>query len=232
MLASDLLTRAATLLQDADHTRWPLPELVNWLNDGVRAVLLAKPSANSRSVALTLVLGTLQSLTNASHLSLLRVPRNLTSPGPPPVGGRVIRPTTREVLDASAPNWHVQAETPFKKEVRQLVFDEANPREFYVYPGNDGTGLVEAVVSVLPDQVAASGDAALLASYSAELPLAEPYSIVLLDYVLYRAFGKDDVAADVSRAQLHLQAFMGALGIKAKAESGNSLNSRAKVMSA
>lgn len=231
MIGSDLLTRAATILQDADNTRWPLPELVNWINDGMRAVVLAKPSANAQSVVLPMIVGTLQSLTDASHLQLLRLPRNIAAAGPPRVGGRIIRPTTRELLDSSAPGWHDPSETPYKKEVRQYVYDEENPREFYVYPGNLGTGLVEAVVSVLPTLLTASGDPAALASYDATLGLVEPWNVALLDFVLYRAFAKDDVAADVSRARLHYQAFATAVGIKIQAEGSNSPNSRAKITS-
>ncbi len=229
MIGSDLLTRAAIILQDDDHVRWPLPELVKWLNDALHAVVLAKPSASSLSVALSLIAGTLQSLTNASHLALLRIPRNLVAAGPPRIGGRIIRPTTREVLDASQPSWHDPTEVPYKKEVRQYVYDEASPREFYVYPGNLGTGLIEAVVSVLPTQLAASGDPDTIGSYATELGLPEPWAVALLDFVLYRAFAKDDVAADVSRSRLHYQAFASAVGVKVQAEGQNSPNARAKI---
>jgi uncharacterized protein DUF6682 len=231
MTGAELLTRAATVLQDGDHVRWPLPELVNWLNDGQRAVIAAKPSANSQSVALTLVEGTRQTLIEASHLMLLRLPRNLTAATPTRLGARAIRPVSREVLDASEPMWHDRATIPFKKEVRQYVFDEQAPREFYVYPGNDGTGLVEAVVSVLPTLLAATGDPAVIASYAAEIGLPEPYGVILLDYILSRAFSKDDVGADPGRAAMHMQAFMSALGIKAQVEGAQSPNTRAKVTS-
>lgn len=231
MKGSELLSRAATVLQDDDHVRWPLPELVRWINDGLRAIVLAKPSASSESVAIALEEGTLQSLSDDSHLVLLRIPRNLKDAGPARIGGRAIRPTSREMLDASMPDWHDPVECPQRAQVRQYVFDEANPREFYVYPGNDGTGIVEAIVSVMPALVTASGDAAAIGSYAADLPLPEPYGIVLLDYVLYRAFSKDDTGADVSRARLHLQAFSAALGIKAEVEGTHSPNSRAGVAS-
>jgi hypothetical protein len=227
---SELLTRAATILQDDTYTRWPLPELVNWINDAQRAVVLAKPSANAKSVALQLVYGTKQSLTDANHLALLRLPRNLKTVSPL-VGGRVIRPTTREVLDSSAPSWHDPIETPYKAEVRQYVYDEAIPREFYVYPGSLGGNYVEAVVSELPGALVASGDVNALSSYSAAIALPEPWVVALLDYVLYRAFSKDDMAGDASRARLHYLAFASAVGIKVQVENSNSPNARAKIAS-
>lgn len=228
MNAAALLTRAATILQDEAHVRWPLPELVEWLNDGQRAVVAAKPSANAASTIYTLVYGTRQALQHDTHLALLRMPRNIVSETPL-VGGRVIRPVSRETLDASAPDWHDPQAHPYKIEVRQYIYDESDPRAFYVYPGNLGGGKVEAIVSVLPAPVTASGDPDAIASYNTALGLPEPYGVILLDYVLYRSFAKDDVAGDSGRAQLHLQAFMSALGIKAQAENANSPNARAKV---
>jgi hypothetical protein len=231
MLGSDLLTRAAIVLQDDAHTRWPLPELVMWINDGMKAIVLAKPSANTETVVLSLAYGTLQTL-GAGYLSLLRMPRNITATTPNRIGGRIIRPTSREVLDASAPDWHDPDAHPYKKEVRQYVYDEANPREYYVYPGNLSTGQVEAQVAVLPDNLAATGDVDTIGSYATELSLVDPWDIPLLDFVLFRAFSKDDIGADLSRARIHYQAFAAAVGLKAQAENANSPNARARVTSA
>lgn len=230
MTGAELLERAATVLQDQAHVRWPLPELGNWLNDGLRAVVTVKPAASSRSVPLQLAEGTLQSLADPKHLKLLRLPRNLQQ-ADTRIGGRAIRPVTRETLDASEPYWHDRAAVPFRKEVRQYVFDEAAPREFYVYPGNDGNGVVEAVVSVLPALITAAGEPDTLGSWATAIDLPEPYPVVLLDYVLHRAFSKDDIAGDAGRAQLHLQAFMGALGVKAQVAATHSPNSRARIAS-
>ncbi len=229
MTVAELLTRAATVLNDDDHVRWPLPELVNWLNDGVRAVVLAKPSASPQAVVLTLVEGTRQTLTDSTHLLILRVLCNVTSAGPPIVRGRAIRLTTRDILDTSEPDWHNPSKVRPRAEVRQAVYDEADPRAFYVYPANDGTGKIEAIVSALPAQVTPSGAPDDIASYGANLPLPEPYAIPLLDYVLYRAFSKDSTDGEAGRAQLHMQMFAQALGIKAQVENTNSPNARAKI---
>ncbi len=226
---ADVLGNAATILQDDDHVRWPLAELAGWINDGLRAIVLAKPSASSQTVVLSLVAGTLQSLTSADHLQLLRVTRNITAEGPPRVAGRAIRLVDRELLDTSAANWHDAIEVPFKTEVRQYTYDEAVPREFYVYPGNDGNGKVEAAVSTMPALLAASGDPDAVASYNAAIGLAEPYVVPLLDYVLFRAFSKDDVAGNAGQAATHYQAFATALGIKIQNARAYSPNTAQKV---
>lgn len=229
MLGSELLTRVAIILQDTSHVRWPLTELVYWINDGQRAIVLAKPSAKSASVEIELEEGTLQTLPTA-YLALLRIPCNLTAITPR-VRGRAIRPTTRDLLDSSEPNWHSNATVNFNKTVRQYVYDEQNPREFYVYPGNDGTGLIEAVVSTLPTDLVATGATDLIGSYATALSLPETYSVPLLDYVVFRAFAKDDIAAEVSRARLHYQAFASVLGLKMQVERATNPAIAAKVTS-
>lgn len=228
--ASEIMVEAAIVLQDEDHVRWTLPELNRWINGGQNAIVLAKPSANARSVEISLEAGTLQRLYNADHLLLLRLPRNLLATGQNPrQGGRAIRPTDRETLDAAEPEWANPAVVPFRKEVRQYCYDEANPREFYVYPGNDGTGVVEAVVSKAPATIAASGDVNQIASYNTSLELQAPYGLPLLDYVLFRAYSKDAVGADAGRANFHYLQFANALGIKVQIERATSPNTEARV---
>lgn len=226
--AAHIMTLAGRLLNDEEAVRWTLPELRDWINEAVRAVVLAKPSASSRTVILSLQQGTLQEI-GEGHLLLLRLVRNITDAGPPPVGGRMIRITTRESLDAQEPDWHDGSVVKQKKEVRQFVYDEADPESFYVYPGNDGTGTVEAVVTVLPTAIAADGDEAALASYDQDVGLPETYLPPLLDYVLYRAFLKDSPEGQSGRAITHYQAFAAAVGMKIQVEGANSPNARTRI---
>ena len=81
-LASDILRKASVILLDEDHIRWPLSELNDWLNDGIKATILAKPSASSTTIAIQLREGTLQEVptdTDPVPLSLVRLVRNLKS---------------------------------------------------------------------------------------------------------------------------------------------------------
>lgn len=221
---SEILQRVGRLLLDETYTRWTLPELVGWLNQGLRAIVLAKPDASSATVVLSLQAGTYQQLTDDGHLLLLRAVRNIVTVGSPPVGGRVVRQTERDALDASLPTWHDASGNKAKKEVRNVIYDEANPRTFYVYPPNDGNGLLEVIVSTMPATLVASGDVDTITSYATEIDLPEPYTVPLEDYILYRAFSKDSDAADSTRANQHYQAFATALGIKVQAERLSSPN--------
>jgi hypothetical protein len=230
--AKDILKNASVQLLDQKHVRWPLPELAAWLNEAVKAVILAKPSSSSMTAPLSLSAGTHHVLPGTvegvTPLQLLGVNRNLVDAGPSRIGGRVIRTAARALLDAQEPNWHSPTGQPFRKEVRQVVFDENLPLEFYSYPGNDGTGTVEVAISYLPAAVTPlqNKDEATLDAWDVETGLPEPYSVPLLDYVLFRAFSKDDIAGDPNKALSHYQMFATAVGIKVQVESAANPNRR------
>ncbi|AAL49590.1 unknown [Sinorhizobium phage PBC5] len=230
--ASEIMRLAGIQLLDEDHIRWPLIELADWVNEGVKAIVLAKPSASSKSAAIQLVKGTHQTLPGTidgkATLQLIGINRNLVSAAEPRQGLRAIRTCARDVLDAQEPNWHTASYVPFRKEVRQVIYDENLPTEFYVYPGNDGSGFVEAAFSFLPTsvKVANGADPEKIASWDIDVGLPEPYSVPLLDYVLYRCHQKDDTAADLGKATSHYQLFATAVGIKVQSEGTSNPNRR------
>lgn len=218
MLASEILRRASTLLNDDDHVRWPVAQLFDWLNEAIRAILMAKPSAHTETVLITLVTGTKQSLPANVHL-LVNIERNfLTS------AGRVVSIIDRRLLDEEEPNWHNPAYIAQSPEVRHYVYSEATPRLFYVYPGNTGTGIVEATVATMPPLIAPTNQGLTLADYAQEIGLPEPYSVPLLDYVMYRSFLVDDLAGQVTKGGAHFQQFMAAVGLKIQVEGATSPN--------
>lgn len=229
---AEIMQRAGKLLNDEDHVRWPLPEMADWINEGVRAIVLAKPSASSGSIIVDLVEGTLQKVPSTGSptpLMLQRIVRNVRGNAENPrIGGRIVTSVARDVLDAQDPYWHDKQRTPFRKEVRHSVYDEANPLEFYVYPGNDGSGFVEAIVSTLPQKLtpAVGQDENTLAAWPGSVGLPEPYSVPLLEYVLHRCQAKDDTGGNAGRALAHYQAFASAIGIKINVEGATSPNAR------
>jgi hypothetical protein len=172
--------------------------------------------------------GTLQRVTAAAGsptpLALLDIVRNLASAAETPrVGGRVIKPVSRDQLDAVDINWH---SATAQAVVRHFVYDEQNPLEFYVYPPNTGAGFVEAVLSETPTDLVATGAPDLLASYDTQLDLPALYSEALLDFVLFRAFSKDDTGAQPGRASSHYGYFATAVGLKIQVEGASSPNNR------
>lgn len=217
VLASAIIDRAQTIVQDKTGVRWPYAELLDWLNDGQRETAVYKPTATARNIALTLEAGTLQNIGDGG-LALLRVTRNLKTPVTEPrIGSRACRIVEREVLDAQHPGWHDPDEFAYAKEVKHFCFDDSDPTHFYVFPGNDGTGAVEAVVSMSPPEVEldALADVNELASYALPISIPDIYANALLDYVLFRAYSKDaEYAGNAERSINHYQMFVATLTAK------------------
>ncbi|WP_421849914.1 DUF6682 family protein [Oricola sp.] len=224
----EIIERADGLLSDADHTRWPLAERADWINEAVRAIILAKPSASSQTTVIALNAGTLQAIPQTgtpTPLRLIDVVRNIISESPL-TGGAAITPVGRNILDAQEPHWHDERYIRQRKAVTHVIFDEDNPLQFYVYPGNDGTGKIEGIMSVLPAPLTASGDASSIDSYAGDIGLPEPYSVPVLDYLCYRCLLKDDLHGAPARAMNHYQRFAEAVGIKIQVEGATSPNAR------
>ncbi len=209
------------LLNDESAVRWTFPELAIWIGDGIDAIVLADPAAASINTTLALQAGTWQTI-GSGYLSLLRVVRNLVSAGPPRVGGRAISVTSRAALDAVSPHWHSPKVVPYRKEARQFAYDEDDPTSFYVYPGNDGTGLIEAVLvqDLPPIEADDDGD------YTQDIVIPDFYQPALIDYVAYRALSKDAPGGSLPTAQAHFQAFSAAIGVEEKSTAVNSPNAK------
>jgi hypothetical protein len=217
----DILSRALVLLQDADATRWPLTELLGWLNDGLREIVILKPNANSKTMSMSLVQGTRQTIPDTAH-ALLDVVRNLSALS---VGGEAVTPVMRADMDAALPGWHTAAALPFSDKVIHVITDSDDQRTFHVVPGNTGSGYLEIIASVIPATIAPPDAQSDIAAYTATVDVQDVYQNALLDYVLYRAFDKDRATPSAAaRALTHYQAFMSAMGNKARGEALANVN--------
>lgn len=145
--AQATVRRAVEILQDTTSVRWPLNEIVRWLNDGQREIILYRPDAMVTNQTLTCATGSRQTIAglNPPGAKLIEVVRNNSA-----TSKRAIRDINREVLDASSPGWH--SLTPVS-EVLHFMFDERDPRTFYVYPPATTSAAVDVVYSALPTDV-------------------------------------------------------------------------------
>lgn len=222
--AKNVLNRVQIILQDAGAVRWPLTELVDWLNDGLKEIAFLKPSATSTTTVIPLAEGTYQAIPDG-YASLIRVICNVSGDGTelsPYTSGRTVTPIVREILDQQKPNWHDGDSVPFRALARHVVSDIADPTCFYVYPGNDGTGKIRATLSRIPAEIApgTGDDPDDIETYDQEIPeLQSIYQQCLIDYVLAMAFSKDmQFAGAADRAQIHYAKFSGALASKQAVE--------------
>lgn len=203
--ARSIISKAQIIIQDLTSVRWPTAELLGWLNEGQRAILIVKPNANVKNTSIRLVAGTKQDIP-ADGIQLVDVTRNMGTDGL--TAGRSIRITAREVLDSQLPDWHTSTASAV---VQHFMYRALDPKHFYNYPPQPATntGYVEIVYGAIP-AVAAIDDV---------ISLDDIYESVLMDYLLYRAFSKDSSAADAARAQRHQAAYFSALTGKMAVES-------------
>ncbi|MBP6443561.1 MAG: hypothetical protein KA267_06025 [Gemmatimonadales bacterium] len=224
----ELFVRAQTILQDKTGIRWPLAELRLWANDALREVVTLKPSANVRAMTITLDTGTRQTLPT-SAIQMVRAIRNMSSANPDTaVGGRAIITVPREVMDSQNPDWHDPSIFPPQKEVIHVIYDPEDQRSFYVWPPNDATGRIEVAVARYPAEIPSSPTPELRHSYTTLIDLSDIYFNALVDYILYRAYLKDnEVSGNAERAQAHYAAFANSLGVKVQNEIKSNPNTTA-----
>lgn len=208
---ASVITKVQTILQDTTGIRWPDSELLGWLNDGQREIVLYKPNAFVKNTSVKLASGTKQTLP-ADGVQLIDVVRNMGTGGATP--GRAIRITMREILDSQVPGWHASTADA---EVKHYMYTVLDPKTYYVYPPQPSTAqnYVELVYGAAPTDAILSGT----------ITLDDIYQTILVDYCLYRAYSKDtEFAADQNRAVAHQNAYIAALTGKAKVEAGANPN--------
>jgi hypothetical protein len=220
--ASSVMLSVQTILNDAASVRWTAVELHTWLNDSLREIAVLKPNAVAKTVEVTLQKGAYQTLP-ADHFNLFRLTRNLATLDASTDkrgGGRVITKVEREVMDMQIPGWMDGAVMPYSKNVVHFIDDISDMAAFYVVPGNDGTGVVEAICAVMPTPVPLpASDTLMVSSYTTNVDIADIYRNAVIDYMLYRAFSKDASLPGIAqRAGVHYSQFANALGVKFAAE--------------
>ena len=204
--ATDIINKAAIILQDVSNIRWPRTELLAWVSDGQRTIATLAPEAYTSTETVAPVEGTKQTLpTNGTRL--ISVVRNVTSDSKG--SSRAVRLVDRAVLDAQYPDWHVAPKTT-PEYTQNYVFDPRNPKVYYIYPPHSGSASqkLEIIYAKMPLAITAETVTTGSSTVSTTLVIDEQYHDAIVDYVLYRAYLKDaEYTQNAERAQLHYQAF-------------------------
>lgn len=202
--SNEIMQRVNKLLNDPGFTRWPKEELLNYLNDAQRAIVLRRPDSYTVDVDdFACVVGVKQSLP-ADALKLIDIPRNAS--------GKAIRgPYNRQVLDDNYDTWYAGKTAT---EVELYIYDERNPKTFYVYPGVTPGIELTLVYSKAPPAIdSAANDS------SEVIALDDVYVNAIIEWILYRAYMKDaEYAANPNKSQMHMNAFRSQLGEKSQAD--------------
>jgi len=195
-----VIDRVQTVLQDTTGVRWPVvAELVLWINDAQREIALLKPDASAINETVTLVDGTKQDIPSAGN-RLLKVVRNMSAASGG-TGKRAVRLVDVEVLNGQTPDWHdptVAGDAAHTNVIKHYIYEESNPRNFYVYPGVSGSAYLEIIYSSNPTTVAQGGN----------LSIPDIFANAVMNYVLYMAYMKDaEYAGNSQRANSHFALF-------------------------
>lgn len=210
LTAKYIIDKAVIQLNDLSAARWSRAELLQWLNDAQRTIVMISPNSSNKVSVVSLVAGTQQSIPSDGW-TLLDAYRNMGADGATP--GRVLRFISKELLDGFNPDWHSGTK---QKVVKNIIFDPQNQTKFWVYPPSDGTGTIEVNYAQVPPALSAETDV---------IGLNDILQAVILDYMLYRACSKDaEYAAGMQLATGYWQSFTNGLGLKAEAEVQNSPN--------
>lgn len=216
--AQSIVQRATGLLQDPTSVRWPVSELVRFLNDGQREIVMARPDAVNTTATMTLTAGTRQDLDDAgltvTPIKLMEVTRNMAATSTK----QAIRMVKREIMDSETPGWHGVASSV---NILHFMFDQRDPKTFYVYPPATALAQVEINYSGYPTALTEPIEGSLYTAVTGNLTVPDTYANCLLDYLLYRSYSKDaSYAGNAQRAAGYFQAFSAALGIERAATQG------------
>jgi hypothetical protein len=210
--AQSIIRRVVETLQDTTSVRWPVAELVRYLNDGQREVVLYRPDSMVTNATVTLAAGAKQALpSNGSKL--IDVIRNSAG------NKRSVRMTARNILDTQTPSWYNLTGVT---EILHYMYDPRDPKVFYVYPPAAASGAsVDLVYSAYPSDITEPADGAVFSAVTGNISLPDIYANILADYIMYRAYTKDtEYAGNAARAQAHYAAFQAALSTEMNGTTG------------
>lgn len=221
MLAREIVEKVARDLGDLEsgheYVHWPQADLLGFVSDAQRVVVLLRPDANSVTVPAELAEGSTKQTIPADGARFLGIVRNMGDDGQTP--GLPVTPVSMDDLNAAASSWH---EAAFSAVIDHYVFDDAVPRVFWVTPPPADSVWVDLSYSRTPE---------LVADMDLALPLDDVWGEPLREYVMYRAYARNDASdADMAKAERHLSRFYLLLGEEAKAKLAFSPNNSREVL--
>lgn len=194
-----VVERAAVIVQDTSHIRWPLSEKLGYVTDAVREICIYKPDACAKTVAHPLVAGVRQTLP-ADLFSLIDILSNSS--------GAVVRQTPRTQMDAIAPGWQTATASAT---VKHWMFDPQDQNQILVYPPQPAVSPGALVMTYAATPVEAVA--------GATLPIKDVWMPTVVNYVLFRMYSKDaEFAGNFQLAEAYYRAFSAQLMGRESAE--------------
>jgi hypothetical protein len=157
------------------NIRWTIEEILMWITDAQRTITLLRPNSNNIVAAVPLVPGIRQSLPPDGWL-LLSINANMDDTGG---YGRAVTFTTMAQMNRQFPNWRTDLRNPV---AYNYIYDLTDRKAFYVWPPNDGTGMIECNYAATPHEHLAMTET---------IQLDDIFVPVVVDYCAMRASTKD-----------------------------------------
>lgn len=198
LTVGDIVASARDTLIDTTAVVWSNGDLINYVNGAVYALCNVKNEAYPRRATLALVAGVFQNLP-ADGIALLEIYQNAVSK-------MIVNQVGRDLQNASYPAW--PANTP-QKDVIEFMTDTRDPTQYLVFPPNDGTGSVIALYGALPARYTLVTDPLLL---------RDSWEHALYSYVLSRAYAKNTLRQDLTKAAAHWGQFATMVGMRSASQ--------------
>lgn len=197
-----LINQVNDQLVDDGFTRWPKDKLLDYFNDAQRTVCLIRPDAFIKEDSFACVAGTKQTLPDDGS-RLVDVRMNAA-------GYAVVNRQRREITELY-PTWYG---TTGEDQPEAFIYDEREPKTFFLFPGVSVGLVVEIIYSAAPPiHEISSLDPADKAD------LDNMYSTAITEFMMYKAHSKDFEHSEQAKAAQHYQMFAAILGNKTESDS-------------
>lgn len=193
----NLIDRISRDLIDLRNVRWSRPELIDFMNDAIAAIVIRRPDLSRATAAVATSSNTVALPDDAYQILAVNHIDNVAATF-----------VSINKLNQLYPEWRTTEGAPVC-----WTRNELDETTLFLYPAPQTEVNVEVVYS----------RTLKVTDESAPFPLSEVYEGVVADFVMYRAYNKDSLnPAEGQKAQLHLQAFATALGDKTATDNAKS----------
>lgn len=175
LTAQSIVDKVEVTLQDSSNQTWLESEHLGSLNDGIEKICTLRLDANPVNASVQLVAGVKQSLP-AGGAGLVDIIRNMGSGSTP---GNAVTIVDRKEMNAALPGWSAATAAAT---VIHYMYDRKDPKTFYVYPPQPGTGMgyVEMLYGAIPAAIA----------LGATIPIDDHFENAIMCFMLYKAWLK------------------------------------------
>lgn len=213
LLASEIFNSCWQELTDPEHVRWPESELADYLTGAIAQLASLKPSLFNAFVDIQLGPGPNQSVP-VQYTELIDILYNINPDGT--VGQTITQASFTAARALGRPSCAIFYDGTY---VVQSFTVHPNDDTFFdvdpPVPANRRP-TVRALVRLAPNVIVSGTDAVIMANTT-----PETYREALKDWVLYRAFAKDQESSDsFQRSQAHYKAFMQFVGVPPRDKDG------------